>query len=394
MRTMRTLILKNFVMVINMFFRLNPECYFIRGKKLGTIYDLIDGNIHVLNEEETKLLTSAENNNIIEKSEFFKGLKDQCLGDYYDSPPYIQKLRLGPRNMYDDLDAPPKLFKAFIEINNSCDQNCWFCGFNGIKRTLGCIGCNIWGEKDSPMDISLIKTLIDDLSALNCSSLFLKGGDLTKDWERTNHVINHACGKFENLFLTLNEKNCSEKHLNQLKGKVIIILQVEDLNDIQKYGEDVFFLLISTGDEKIINNYPDKRIEVDLVGDDKTNLVKNKLNQELSTNLFQFTNNLIYHPCLGNSLTITHNGNLIPCAMLRSYVFGNIKKMRIYDIFQEKKEDIDKIWKMNLDELEKCTNCEFRYVCMDCRALEIHQTGKIRGKELCNYEPSTGKWDL
>lgn len=45
-----------------MYFRLNPECYFVRGSKNGAIFDLIDGKIVALDHQETELMTICENN--------------------------------------------------------------------------------------------------------------------------------------------------------------------------------------------------------------------------------------------------------------------------------------------------------------------------------------------
>jgi hypothetical protein len=67
-----------------MYFRLNPECYFIRGKKLGAIFDLIDAKIIALNQQETEILTSSEKNIPISMDEnFFKVLKGLRLGNFY-----------------------------------------------------------------------------------------------------------------------------------------------------------------------------------------------------------------------------------------------------------------------------------------------------------------------
>jgi hypothetical protein len=69
-----------------MYFRLNPECYFIRGKKRGAIFDLIDAKIFALNQQETEILTSSEKNIPIPVDEnFLKVLKGLRLGNFYHS---------------------------------------------------------------------------------------------------------------------------------------------------------------------------------------------------------------------------------------------------------------------------------------------------------------------
>jgi hypothetical protein len=121
--------------VIKLYFRLNPECYLIRGKKCGAIYDLIDAKIYALDQNETELMTSCENNNpIIRDDKLLYELKRLCIGNFYPKPIYVQKLKSDSytTDKYDPLFpiAPPALHKAFLEINNLCHRDCWFCGYH------------------------------------------------------------------------------------------------------------------------------------------------------------------------------------------------------------------------------------------------------------------------
>jgi len=57
------------MVMIEMYFRLNPECYLIRGERCGAIFDLIDTKIYALNQQETKLVTACEKNDPISGDE-------------------------------------------------------------------------------------------------------------------------------------------------------------------------------------------------------------------------------------------------------------------------------------------------------------------------------------
>ena len=82
-------------MVIKMYFRLNTECFFIRGKKCGAIFDLIMNKIYALNQKETQILTLAEKNEPIRiDEEFLNELMRLRLGNFYLNKTYIQKLRI------------------------------------------------------------------------------------------------------------------------------------------------------------------------------------------------------------------------------------------------------------------------------------------------------------
>ena len=111
-----------------------------------------------------------------------------------------------------------------------------------------------------------------------------------------------------------------------------------------------------------------------------------------AASMFNFLNNIEYHPCLGHTLTICNNGDVIPCPMMRGHIFGNIRNRALYTVFERSWDKISKFWKLNLDKIEKCTACEFRYTCADCRALEESLTGKLEGKMLCSYNPNEGVW--
>jgi radical SAM protein with 4Fe4S-binding SPASM domain len=54
------------------------------------------------------------------------------------------------------------------------------------------------------------------------------------------------------------------------------------------------------------------------------------------------------------------------------------------DRFQE-------LWRINKDVVDVCRDCEFRYICTDCRAYT--QTGGYYSKpRKCNYDPYEAKW--
>lgn len=367
-----------------MYFRLNPECYFIKGVKLGAIYDIIEGKIHHLDEYQTKLLCDAEKNIPIPNDDFFLKLNDKCLGTFYDNPPYIQKLREGSRNMFDDLDAPIFIQNVYLEITNYCILDCSFCG-GLVKRSFGCLGCNKFNdEKKSNLDYNKITELIDDLERLNCYNLFIKGGDLTFNWNLTLKVINYAKNKFSNIQITFHESQYSNDLIQDIKDDVNVIVQVDSLQNIETY-DSCYILLVSDKEFDLPNEFNNSLIERDLIfnNDDKTFMYP-------STDFHRFTKNLEYHPCLSNSLAISAQGNVLPCLMMRDVVFGNIYDNHIYDIIHENFKLINYYWKLNLDKINQCKNCEFRYACNDCRALEKSKNNDLFSKTTCKYNPDLG----
>jgi len=95
-----------------------------------------------------------------------------------------------------------------------------------------------------------------------------------------------------------------------------------------------------------------------------------------------FYHNMENHPCLDGTLAVSAEGNLLPCPSLKDEIFGNITYPRCIDeIFESR--IIDKYWGLTLSQIERCKECEFRFGCLDCRAVEKTLTGSLYGKKLC-----------
>lgn len=377
-----------------MYFRLNPECYFIEGEHKGAIYDLIEGDIYSLTPEESQIIKKCEDNGIIdEDEEFLSNIKNNCLGNFYDEKVYIEKLRVGsPIEEYQP-GRPPSLTRAFLEINNTCESNCWYCGNNGINRSSGCVGCNVWNENGRELSIERWKKILDELYDLDCSIIYLSGGDLTLIWDKTKAILDYANGRFKNIYIILKNESFTDNIKEEIKDIAIPIIQTEDPADIK--GEYLYHLIIEQDD---IDNLPDIPYDVALEVVSKNFKVLKPTSPLTSktkipkTDVYTFSRNKKIHSCLGNSLTITWKGDVLPCPMMRKHVLGNICDAGLYTVFQENKEGIEKFWNLCLDTVQRCKSCEFKYACNECRALEESLTENLKGKYLCNYEPSTGIW--
>ena len=378
-----------------MYFKLNPECYLIVGEKKSIIIDLLTLTIYSLDSLETKELISAENSNSInENSELFKTLQKNCLGTFYSNNTFIDKMRLGP---FMDIENPIEfnLKNAFLEINNQCDRDCFYCGFKGVKRTLGCMGCNKWEINNDFLSLKQWKSIIDQLINLSCLNIIITGGDLTLNWDTTLEILEYANGKFNDIHIIINQKSLSEKIIDDIQGLANLIIQTDNPDDISN-TTFTYLLILPSGDRQYYDKYKDyKNVIFDFIvynKDDLENLPVMSKDSIIPIDIYQFFNNLEYHPCMGNIVTITNNGNVLVCPTIRDIKFGNVKEKGLYEIFREKKEEINKLWKLNLDNIGKCRGCEFRYVCTDCRSLEKSLNGNLETKLLCNYDPKEGKW--
>jgi len=378
-----------------MYFRLNPECYFIQGDRFGAIYDLIEGEVYSLNSDETILIKECENNQTVERPHpLLNELKSRCLGNYFENKVYIDKLHLGSPLQDYQPGRRPLLGKAFLEINNTCNYSCWFCGSQGIHRSQGCMGCNTWSEEGTGLGLDEWKQVIDNLADLDCRSLFFTGGDLTLKWEVTRDLVNYASEKLFKSFVIINSKSCSRTIVEDLKNKAVPIIQTDNVEEI--HNGDHYTLVTDGKIETSNKDISSHLVAVDIVSQDFTQLPQDlpliSKKKVLKTDLFRFSRNTKNHPCLANSLTISWKGEVLPCPLLREKAFGNVKNQHLYEIFKKNADDIKKLWTMNLGKIQKCKRCEFRYACNDCRALEETLTGDFYGKKLCRYNPEKGIW--
>lgn len=75
--------------------------------------------------------------------------------------------------------------------------------------------------------------------------------------------------------------------------------------------------------------------------------------------------------------------------------YGNIKDTTLEEALN--KPGFKKYWNVTKDMIEVCKDCEFRYVCTDCRAYTERTTFDKKEIDLskplkCGYNPYTNEW--
>ena len=102
-----------------------------------------------------------------------------------------------------------------------------------------------------------------------------------------------------------------------------------------------------------------------------------------------------FNSCLAGKISIDVDGNIKNCPSM-SQSFGNIKDITLEEALYHK--DFKKYWNLTKDKIEVCKDCEFRYICTDCRAYtektHTNEEGLDTSKPLkCGYNPYTGEWE-
>ena len=101
------------------------------------------------------------------------------------------------------------------------------------------------------------------------------------------------------------------------------------------------------------------------------------------------------HSCLLGKITITDNGDILPCIFSRNLAVGNLFSNLLQEIVVGQK--LETIWRSTKDNVLVCQDCEYRYVCFDCRPLS-EGVNQGKGEYLtapyprCTYNPYNGEW--
>lgn len=378
-----------------MYFKLNPECLFVTGENGSIICDSFNNKVYHLDKNETKLLINAERNNKITPNDFFNSLEDSCLGTFYKDLPYISKLRNNSVTYTDEIEFNFKNF--FLELTSECHNECSYCGNKTLKRSLGCLGCNIFQEDGETLSLLDFYDIIDCISDLGCEELYLTGGDLSLDMETVLNVLNHARNKFNIIHLIISYKNVSRSFIDKFDSLIDLIIQI-DLCDFKQENlfcdDNISYLVVIPENEENLFYECFKNIQDIICIPDFLSehyLYNPNLNNNFEFTIDSFFHNLEFHPCLGKSMFISSKGNVYPCPMLRTKLWGNIKHENLFNFLQENKNKIYAFWRLNLDFIDGCKSCEFRYICSDCRSLEEELTNKYNSKILCSLCDYHGK---
>ena len=120
-----------------------------------------------------------------------------------------------------------------------------------------------------------------------------------------------------------------------------------------------------------------------------------KLDPNFKASELKIKHNQSGHPCLNGKLVVSENGDILPCIFYRDAVLGNyLEADRLSRVLNS--PELQRTWHTTKDEILVCQDCEYRYVCFDCRPLA--KTASPDGdlstapNPRCTYNPYTGQW--
>lgn len=105
-----------------------------------------------------------------------------------------------------------------------------------------------------------------------------------------------------------------------------------------------------------------------------------------SSNSNHILKSINFNSCLYKKIGIDVNGNIKNCPSLNESI-GNI-----LDIDAIQKNQSFSTEKIKKEDIEVCQDCEFRYVCTDCRAYTDSTQRNNARPSKCDYNPYIAKW--
>jgi SPASM domain peptide maturase of grasp-with-spasm system len=109
----------------------------------------------------------------------------------------------------------------------------------------------------------------------------------------------------------------------------------------------------------------------------------------LTVDIHLFSESQAHNSCLNRKIGIDEIGDIKNCpSMVKS--FGNVSLVELKSVISD--TEFTKLWSINKDQIKGCMDCEFRYICTDCRAY-LSDATDLQSKPLkCGYNPHTAIW--
>lgn len=112
-------------------------------------------------------------------------------------------------------------------------------------------------------------------------------------------------------------------------------------------------------------------------------------------NIEFFTESYSYNSCLNKKLGIDEYGNVKNCPS-SSNIIGNLSQNSIIKLLSNDNKGekiLDKYQTITKDKIEVCKDCEFRYICTDCRVFTKDSSNIYSKPAKCSYNPYNMLWN-
>lgn len=107
------------------------------------------------------------------------------------------------------------------------------------------------------------------------------------------------------------------------------------------------------------------------------------------SNIETFTEGQQFNSCLNRKISVDVEGNIKNCPSME-HDYGNVSQTALAAALMQK--NFKKYWNINKDQIKVCKDCEFRYICTDCRAFIQNENDLYSKPSKCLYDPYAATW--
>lgn len=336
------------------YIKLYANCIPVKGFNRSVICDLQRSDIKLIPNDLFELLSfqdikiseiKAKHNNEYDDiiNEYIEFLINEELAFITDTPHLFPEMSL-------DWYEPAIISNAIIDISNESEFE--LPPILNQLNNFNCKNIQIRYYRDTS-----IKEIINIVEYLDKSESFITSVDI--------------------IFPLLEIENIKELYLN-------IIKKHKRISSIINYNskKDEFIEPINEFNRGYI-----AFVTENVISQNSCGIIDSKF---FTINIKNFTESLNHNSCLNRKISIDKRGNIKNCpSMVQS--FGNVKNTTLQEALSHK--NFKKFWNITKDQIAICKDCEFRYVCTDCRAYTEEPNNKYSKPLKCGYNPYTNEWE-
>ncbi|HYL99127.1 MAG TPA: grasp-with-spasm system SPASM domain peptide maturase [Blastocatellia bacterium] len=330
-------------------FRLFANCIPVKGARRSVICDLQLGRYDFIPNGLFRILTELRGLTIAEIKDLFDADQQSVIDGYFE---FLRRERYGfdcrDPELFPELDltwnSSAKVTNAIIDINSESNHP-----FAEIFQQLDALGCRA-------LQLRCFATIsLHDLR--NILKLTLYGG------LRDIDLLIRYSDEFASEIL---EAICGE---NQRVSRIVVHASQENKSiKVKDTGVRIVFTTANCDSPECCGQTSAKYFAV---------------NMEL------FTEAQAWNSCLNRKISISADGLIRNCPSM-PYSFGHVRTTPLSAVLAASR--FTQIWSITKDQIKVCRDCEFRYICTDCRAYR-QDAADLNSKPLkCGYDPYSAEW--
>ena len=323
-------------------------CVPVRGARRSTLCDLQRGRYHLIPNGLYEILTSQRGATVREVKRSYGGRSDDVIDEYYE---FLHENELGfwtdAPAAFPDIDPawdrPSAVTNAIIDVDGSYRHD--FADLVGQLEAIGCaaLQVRVFG---GPVE-RVVREVLESVRTSRLRSL-----------ELVVPYVRALEGAWDELCLA-----------NQRLAQVV----VHSAPAAERRRVDGLGTSIVATPQRI---------------DDETHCGQVAPGYFV-VNVEMFFESMAANSCLSGKVAVDKGGHIRKCPSMPT-TYGHVSEVGLADAVGSAAFAAARF--ATKDEVEVCRDCEFRYVCTDCRAYTAGSPGDRSKPAKCRYDPYTAEW--